>query len=363
MKMTKKIKHLSYLAILSFGVASLSSCDTDPKSLDIDYKNIESHASTIYAEYLENLRDYKKQEHYITMAWFDNSVKQAVSRAHHLTTVPDSVDVICLTQPENIQNWHQQEMLEVHKKGTQVISKVSYSAIEHEYKQIVSDYKAKLEELEEQGIENPADQLPPLVGFADYSTERTLLFLAASTENNLDGISVELMGKATLSMTIDEETEYWKNQKVFTDLVMDWRSKHKNKLFVFEGMPQNLGNKKMLKEAKYIVVNTLGATSKNDLTRSVIMALESEVPTSRILVAASLESLDPSDKQTGFFYGKSGLLDEQATLQTAEWVREAHPNFTKAGMAIKNTINDYYKVQNTYQYTKKAIQIMNPSFN
>ncbi len=356
-----KINKLIYVVLFAVGMASLVSCDTDPESLDINYKNIPEHASSLYASYLENLKEYRNQEHKVMFTWFENEVAQPVSRAHHLTTIPDSVDVICLTNPQHILPWHLKEKLEVNKRGTKVIARISYSVVENEYKQMVSTYNDVLEELEDQGVVNPEEQLTPVPLFEDYCTFRIESMLKEVDQHNLDGISAEFMGKATLSMGVEEEKLYWIRQTVFTNLILKWEDKNREKLFVFEGAPHNLGDKNVLNKAKYIIVNTLQATSKNDLTRLVLLALQPQVPIHKMMVSVSLTSLDENDKITGFFYGQEGTLTASAVRSAAEWVGESQPDFSKIGLAITKTRNDYYNVSNVYSKTKEAIQIMNPS--
>ena len=99
MKLT--IKHIIPCLVAAL---SLASCDdwTDVESLDVISPTIENTNPELYAQYLAALRQYKQTEHKVTYAWFDNSVKNTYSRAHHVSDVPDSVDVISLMSPADI---------------------------------------------------------------------------------------------------------------------------------------------------------------------------------------------------------------------------------------------------------------------
>ena len=89
---------------------------------------------------MENLRQYKADsEHKKVYAWFDNSEKVPFSRAHHLTDLPDSIDVVALMHPGNLENWELNEMAEIReKKGTKIIVPIDFDAIK-------AIYNAKLE--------------------------------------------------------------------------------------------------------------------------------------------------------------------------------------------------------------------------
>ena len=68
-------------------------------------------------------------------AWFDNSVKAPYSRAHHISDIPDSLDVVSMMYPADlaefeltdmatvrrkVQKWFIQSVLIVYRKNIQI---------------------------------------------------------------------------------------------------------------------------------------------------------------------------------------------------------------------------------------------------
>lgn len=71
----------------------------------------------------------------LTYVWFDNNnAKTPASRGEHINVVPDSVDVISLLHPDNLNERELKEIDEVRERGTKVIYTISFSNIEVLYK-------------------------------------------------------------------------------------------------------------------------------------------------------------------------------------------------------------------------------------
>lgn len=98
--MNKNFKYLySALLGLALGV-SMTACDdwTEPESIDLNYGTIDQADPEAYAKYLADLREYRGRDHKKVYAWFDN-VAEFGSQGHRITALPDSIDVIVLTNP------------------------------------------------------------------------------------------------------------------------------------------------------------------------------------------------------------------------------------------------------------------------
>ena len=73
--------------------------------------------------------EYKKSEHTLVYTWFDNSEKAPYSRAHHITDLPDSIDIVSLMYPDNLATWELEDMESVREnKATKVIYSIDFES-------------------------------------------------------------------------------------------------------------------------------------------------------------------------------------------------------------------------------------------
>ena len=108
----------------------LVSC-TDVESIDINRPGLEEQSPELYAKYLENLNTYKRSDdHKVAYAWFDNSVKAPYSRAHHISDIPDSLDVVSMMYPADLAEFELTDMATVRRKGTKVVYTISFDRIQ-----------------------------------------------------------------------------------------------------------------------------------------------------------------------------------------------------------------------------------------
>ena len=90
-------------------------------------------------KYLENLRQYKADtEHKKVYAWFDNSEKNPASRAQHITSLPDSIDIVGLMCPSELATFEKEEIVTLRQKGTKVVYAISYDEIKAQYENLIS---------------------------------------------------------------------------------------------------------------------------------------------------------------------------------------------------------------------------------
>ncbi|WP_423129031.1 glycoside hydrolase family 18 [Gaoshiqia sp. Z1-71] len=349
-KVEKKIR----LIISGFIIAALfSACEewAQPESLTIVQANIEEQNPELYAQYLENLKAYKNSDHKIVLAWFDNKIKIPVTRAHHLSAIPDSVDIVMMMYPDELCEREIREIESIRaNKGTRVIYTISYPEIE-------SLYSATIEaEIEESGI-----SATETAGFTAFLNSYMNNALALTDKYNYDGICLLYKGK-DLTYLDDEDkyNEYASRQEAFLSKISQWYTNHENKTLIFEGSPQNIINKPFLSSCSYIVLGNTTAASAYQLTLNTKMAITGGVPTDRFIVSVPTCSLDPDDVKTGYFTNQSGTA-VRAITEAAYWVTTSEPGYKKAGIGIYNIQNDYYNTSLVYKYTREAIHIMNPS--
>lgn len=337
-------KTIIYLFCL-FTAITLPSCSdwNDVEPLDVVNPNIEDQNPELYAKYLENLRQYKVSNHKITYAWFDNSEKVPFNRAQHIDNIPDSIDVVALLYPDQLVERELSEMDALRKnKNTTFIFTLNYEAIKLRYDNMQAEKEA--------GDDNESES------FIHYLADTLQYTLKLVDKYNYDGISVAYNGKSTQHLTPEEKEEYIANESAFTDSIISWANKHKNKTLVFEGKPQNLVNKTLLNSCKHIIIPCNDATNGSKVIYNLLAANQEGVPSDRFIVTAQSASLDPTDSKTGYWSDNS-----RSVVSTAQLVASSLSNISIAGLGIYNINNDYYNTYLVYQYTRNAIGIMNPS--
>ena len=97
-----------YIQHIIFGISvllmafSMESCDTDHEPVKVKTPGISNQNPELYARYLSALCTYKSGKHKIVFGWFDNSEKIPASQGQNIIAVPDSLDYLVLTLPENL---------------------------------------------------------------------------------------------------------------------------------------------------------------------------------------------------------------------------------------------------------------------
>lgn len=328
-----------------FAAVAFTACSdwTETESLDIKQPDIENDNPELYAKYLENLRAYKQGDHKLLYVTFDNSRKTPVSQAHHINSLPDSVDYISLEAYDNLVQRELQEIEQVRRKGTQVVYTVSIPSLEIEYRLAKIDY------------EENADFFTP--EFPDFRT-----WLAPKLDEALacmalgyDGITLHNNGRSSINMTPAELADYKATEELILSKVRETLAAYPGKSFIFRGYPQNLLDKTILSEARCIILPTESANAIGALSVEATMASVRGVPTDRFVVAVNTVSLDAEDVTTGYF------TTGRAVTEAAYWAAADAASYTKAGIAILSVQNDYYNRTLVYRYSREAAAIMNPS--
>lgn len=315
---------------------------TETESIDLVEPNIENQNPELYAQYLANLREYKVSEHKSVNVWFDNSVKTPSSRAHHISSLPDSIDVVAHMYPDNLVDWEMKEMREIREKKA---IKTIYSI---DFEKIKAAYNAKLE---------LAPEAEPIaVDFKDFCLDSLQYALSLVKKYNYDGICIGYTGKSMIHMESSEKKEYSENEKLFIGIVQDWCMRNVDKHIIFEGKPQNLIDKSILLNCKLILASGKDATNEDLLTYNFLLAAVDGVPQNRLGMIVSATSLDDPNKTIGYF--GSGEL---AMKGLASWAQSHYNGISVTGVGIYNVSTDYYDASRTYNYTREIISSINPS--
>lgn len=338
------MKHINIITATLFALCSLTACDdwTDTESLDIDVPSIEEQNPTLYAEYVAHLLAYKASDHKVVIAFTDNKATTPASRSEHLTSIPDSVDYICLTNPMQVSDAHRAEIAQVHAYGTRVLALVDFDAI-------ATRWKALLD------AEEPAEDE---ARFITYCSEQVSTTLAAIDQiEGLDGIVASYEGYDVNAMQTDEQvTAETSRQAAFVTAITQWKAAHADKTLIMAGKPQNLMDRSWLADCRYIILQ--GESSKNvyQMNYHAIMASVTGVPTDRFVIGTTTPYQTANGDYNGIFSDGTSAI-----TGAAQWAITPEANFQKSGIAIRHAEQDYYNIQRIYPYIRTALQILSPT--
>lgn len=258
----------------------------------------------LWADYTAALRAYKQSEHYLSYARLHNSPAQAASEQDFMRCLPDSLDIVTLTNADNFSAYDAEDMAVMREKGTKVLYQVDYAARKAE--------------------------------FADAAALASYLdgVIASVAANGLDGYSFTadpLDAAATASIVATLSA-----------------AKADGQLLVFEGNPLSVAAADREK-LDYVVLDTEKAENATDVRLQVLNATGyAGIPANRLLLAAEIDApLQDADR-----------TEYAAVEAMARCVVEYGP---LAGFAAYNIAGDYYHADRNYSTIREAIQTLNPS--
>ena len=258
----------------------------------------------LWADYTAALRAYKQSEHYLSYARLHNSPAQAASEQDFMRCLPDSLDIVTLTNADNFSAYDAEDMAVMREKGTKVLYQVDYAARKAE--------------------------------FADAAALASYLdgVIASVAANGLDGYSFTtdpLDAAATASIVATLSA-----------------AKAEGQLLVFEGNPLSVAAADRAK-LDYVVLDTETAENTTDVQLQVLNATGyAGIAADKLLRAAEIDApLQDADR-----------TEYAAVERMARCVVEYGP---LAGFAAYNIAGDYYHADRNYSTIRAAIQTLNPS--
>ena len=258
----------------------------------------------LWADYTAALRAYKQSEHYLSYARLHNSPAQAASEQDFMRCLPDSLDIVTLTNADNFSAYDAEDMAVMREKGTRVLYQVDYAARKAE--------------------------------FADAAALKTYLdgVIASVAANGLDGYSftadpLDAAATASIVSTLSA-------------------AKADGQLLVYEGNPLSVAAADREK-LDYVVLDTEKVENTTDVRLQVLNATGyAGIPANRLLLAAEIDApLQDADR-----------TEYAAVALMARCVVEYGP---LAGFAAYNIAGDYYHADRNYSTIREAIQTLNPS--
>lgn len=289
----------------------LTSCDdwTDTETIDKKVERPQDQNPELWAQYTAALMGYKQSEHFITYALLHNSPETATSEKDFMRGLPDSLDIVSLTNADNFSAHDEKDLLLMKEKNTKVLYQV--------------DYAARSEEFNTTGL---------LSTYLDR-------VISAVKDLHLDGFSFTGIPNAG-----DD------SRAAAAALIVEKLSAAKadGQLLVFEGNPLFVAPADRSK-VDYFVLDTENTDNVTELKMQVRAATGyADVPAEKLLLAA---------------YIGAALLDEEQTEHVAitEMTKRVVSLGPLAGLGIYNIGEDYYDAEMNYKLTRNAIQTLNPS--
>ncbi|HJA97343.1 MAG TPA: hypothetical protein H9920_06450 [Candidatus Alistipes faecavium] len=258
----------------------------------------------LWADYTAALRAYKASAHYLSYVRLHNSPSPASSEQDFMRCLPDSLDIVALTNADNFSAYDTEDMATMREKGTRVLYQVDYAARK-----------------------------------AEFSGE-------AALKTYLDGViaAVKANGMGGYSFTADP-LDAAATAAIVATLSA---AKGDGQLLVLEGNPLLVSEADRAK-LDYVVLDTEKAENTTEVRLQVLNATTyAGIAADRLLLAAEVDApLQDADR-----------TEYAAVEAMARCVVEFGP---LAGFAAYNIAGDYYHAEMNYQTIRTAIQTLNPS--
>lgn len=302
MKQTSIYRLILPVVVLLLG----ASCSdwTETENIDNTVLKPWEQDPALWADYTAALRSYKASEHYLSYARLHNSPSPAASEQDFMRCLPDSLDIVTLTNADNFSAYDAEDMAAMHEKGTKVLYQVDYAARKAE--------------------------------FSGEAALKTYLdgVIAAVAANGLDGYSftadpLDAAATATIVTTLSA-------------------ARSDGQLLVFEGNPLSVAEADRAK-LDFVVLDTEKAENTTEVQLLVLNATGyAGIAPEKLLLAAEIDAPLQDEDRTEY----------AAVELMARCVVEYGP---LAGFAAYNIAGDYYHAEMNYQTIRTAIQTLNPS--
>ena len=302
MKQTSIYRLILPIVVLLLG----ASCSdwTETENIDNTVLKPWEQDPALWADYTAALRAYKASEHYLSYARLHNSPSPAASEQDFMRCLPDSLDIVTLTNADNFSAYDAEDMAAMHEKGTKVLYQVDYAARKAE--------------------------------FSGEAALKTYLdgVIAAVAANGLDGYSftadpLDAAATATIVATLSA-------------------ARSDGQLLVFEGNPLSVAEADRAK-LDFVVLDTEKAENTTEVQLLVLNATGyAGIAPEKLLLAAEIDAPLQDEDRTEY----------AAVELMARCVVEFGP---LAGFAAYNIAGDYYHADRNYSTIREAIQTLNPS--
>ena len=303
----RKITGIPALTLTALTILASCSEWTDTESIPVESIHPWESEPELWEEYKTTLKDYKSHEHTIVYARFENSPENPVSEKGSLRSLPDSLDIVSLTNAENFSKSDAEDMAWMKSIGTKVLYQIDFAA-------------------------------NPDILTAGQRLETALDRAAATVlDNGLDGFSFTGLPKndGGLTAAASETVVGRLSEAAGTD-----------GLLVFEGNPVFISDEDLGK-IDLFVLGSETAENSFELRNMVQDALDAGITADKILLAADFD---------GIFYDDENVAADVLTSM-ADYVVSLGP---LAGLALYNIESDYYSLEGNWLTVRSLISRLNP---
>ena len=306
--------------ILVTSIFAMVACSdwTKPEALDYTHKPIEDTDPDGYAAYLKSVKEYKTTEHQVMILNVNGTDAYPVAQSQLLMAMPDSADYICVNNPVNLHpEFVKQISLVKDKKGTSVVSAVDFAVAYADY----IDHKISLAD---EG--KPAPTIEESKAYFKAHAQKQFTYCE---QYSFEGVIASFTG----SLISDEDKA---NMNGFMEAVSEWRSAHKDKLFIMRGNLNLLEDKTILTDTKYLILvlgGDKGVTSMRSKIRSVLSRIDQK---DRIIFETVVPSSeDPNPKGETVYDGAEDIV------KLGDYVYGGN-TYKTLGLAVSNANDDYF---------------------
>lgn len=331
-------------AALTAGTMLCSCSDwTQPEPLELIHKDIEQTDPTAYQLYLNNLREYRNSDHTQVYAFFDNPTDAPTTQWQRLSALPDSIDIVVLTNAENINRATITEMEALRvSKGQQFYCSVDFD-------QIKAEWQANVDEA-------AAAEQPYSVQFSTYLKQELDSRLAKAKEGVFDGVVAFYRAKSPVHMTEQEKQEALELENEFFSRAQIHVTPGHDPIslgFTLAGIPANILNPDNLRSVNNILLTeTLDAYNHMHYDTFMTTTELDKPYADKLGLMASSTAWDADDHKTGYTPGGDLSIFQMARYAATHKV---------AAIAMQSVQPDYYNPVKVYHNIRTAIQIANPA--
>lgn len=357
--MKKILLNTGLCLALGMSVAlSLSSCEdwTDVESLDINSPSLEEQNPQLYEDYLKDLNAYKASDHKIVMVSVENTL-DPVKQAERLSVLPDSIDYVCLNNPDGLSVGAMEEIGKARRKGIKVVYKIDFDELENNWKEMV---KANPALAEEDALSYFSSSLKEQISLVD--------------KYNYDGVVANYTGSSLVSMTPDRLDIYKNRQSTLLDVLKTLKTKSQKSLIFYTNVqylvPENLSFTSI---CDYVMLKTALSSNGDDMAVKALLAVQAgndvkddmyegvnPVPNDRFIVCVQLPKAGDKDKIIGYWNTLDAAGNKVLAAQGAAWwCVQSSTDYVRKGVFVMDVQGDYYN--NTFASIREVINIMNPS--
>ena len=309
-----------------------------PESLKVSVKNNGDADPALREHYLQNLRSYKESEHPLVYVTFDNVAATALNATALVSYLPDSVDVVEITDPD-LHDWFAADMKKVQENfGTRFVLRISYDE-----------------------ITAPYGSTPGLIPV----TEEEKTEIIATAVNSIldkvetfgfDGITVQFDGTLPTYMKPEELAAQTKKENDILPLIASWKEKNPDMLLFFNGVPTRTIDHTVPLAADVIIIPSVSLKSAYAADFEARNGANGEFRGARMMLETIPVPNDPLDKTTGRY------VEGDSLPMMVEWMTTHVPEkYTLAGICIYHAEWDCLSTNTYYPVLRNAIKTLNPN--